>query len=315
MAAVDIVAIVASIVARHHGAATVAELMDAEVSYRQVRRLVRVGVLTDAAPGVVAFAAMAPTPRQRLWVVTHAGHGEAVAAFESAAWLHGIDGFERSPTSVAVLVPRGRRMHGIADVVCHSGPLDRRDLVMIDGIPCTGLARTACDIADELGADAALRVLDDLERRGASRRWVAATAARLRRPKYAGSGVIERLLAQRTGRVPDTWFERLVERCISVPGLPPWTRQHRVLNDAGQFVARVDLACVELRLAVEAHSRQFHFGALPQADDLERENELGESGWYVRYLTWRDVTRDPADVAAGIERLARRRATDLGRAV
>jgi len=169
-----------------------------------------------------------------------------------------------------------------------------------------------CDIAHRFGSDPALRVLDDIERRGVSLRWVAATAARLRRPKYAGSRIIEELLAQRTGRVPDTWFERLAERCISLPGLPPWTCQHRVLDDDGEFVARVDLACVDLRLAVEAHSRQFHFGALPTAADQERENRLGELGWYVRYLTWRDATRSPAEAAAGIERFVRRRATDLG---
>lgn len=311
MPALDAVVRAAAVAATHHGAATVAELVNAGVGYDDVRRLVRSGVLVDAAPGVVTFAAIAPTSRQRLWVVTHAGRGAAIAAFETAAWLHGLDGFARAPRILDVITPRGRRLHGIDHVARHDGPLDPAELVTVEDIPCTGLARTTCDIAHRFGADAALRALDDLERRGISLQWVSVTAARLRRPRYGGSRVIERLLAERTGHVPDSWFERLVERCISLPRLPPWTRQHAVVDDSGRFLARVDLACVDLRLAVEAHSRRFHFGAVSQANDQDRENDLGEHGWYVRYLTWRDATRTPDDVASGIERLARRRAHDL----
>lgn len=307
----DLAGVAAAVAARHHGAATAAELAAAGVGYRQLRQLVRAQVLVDVAPGVVRAASAPPTLRQRLWVATHAGDGHAVAAFEAAAWLHRMDGFDDAPLP-EVLLPPGKRLRCSDHVIVHWGDLDRRDLVDVDGIACTGLARTACDLAAKLGSDAALRALDDIDRRGISLRWVALTAERLRRPGDPGSRRIATLLTQRTGRAPDTWFERLVERCVRTEGLPPWTRQHVVLDDSGSFVARLDLACPALRLGVEAHSKRFHFGVGPETEDQRRDDYLAALGWDVRYVAWHAATRTPDDVAATIVRVARRRAADAG---
>lgn len=302
--------VAATVAARHHGAATAAELAAAGVGYRQVRQLVEAGVLVDAAPGVVRATSTTPTPHQRLWVATHAGGGHAVAAFEAAAWLHRMDGFDRPPLP-EVLLPPGKRLRCSNDVIVHWGNLDGRDLVEVDGIPCTGLARTACDLAGKLGSDAGLRALDDLDRRGVSLRWVALTAERLRRPGDSGARRIATLLTQRTGQATESWFERLVERCLRTPGLPPWTRQHVVRDESGAFVARIDLACPMLRLGVEAHSKRFHFGIGPETDDQRRDDDLAALGWDLRYVGWHAATRTPDDVAATIMRVAHRRAHDL----
>lgn len=120
-----------------------------------------------------------------------------------------------------------------------------------------------------------------------------------------------RLLAERSGVAPDSWFERLVEACIRLPALPPWTRQHEMC-DGGRLVGRVDLACVPLRLAVEAHSRRFHFGVAASTADQRRDDDLAGLGWDVRYVGWHAATTAPTDVARTIERVARRRAVDLG---
>ena len=116
---------------------------------------------------------------------------------------------------------------------------------------------------------------------------------------------------QRGGRVPDSWFERLVERCISPIDLPPWVCQHVVRGDDGAVVGRLDLACPALLLGVEAHSRGFHFGARPEALDEQRDNRLGALGWHIVYVGW-VATEAPATVAATIDAIARRRAAQLG---
>ena len=53
--------------------------------------------------------------------------------------------------------------------------------------------------------------------------------------------------------------------CLRSPELPPLVRQHRVFDGRGRLAGILDLAFPSLRLGVEAHSRQFHFGRLPRA--------------------------------------------------
>jgi hypothetical protein len=234
-----------------------------------------------------------------------------VAAFDSAAWLHGLDGFDRPPPPEVIGAP-GRRIRGIDDLIQHAAIVTRADVVDVEAIPCTNLARTICDVTAKRGRLVGLRALDDFERRGNSLRWLMATADRLHRPGQSGTRLVRQLLAERSGRAPDSWFERLVGYCLLLPGMPPWTRQHEVRDSDGHLVGRIDLACVPLRLGVEAHSKRFHFGAGPGLDDQERDDELAAVGWDVRYVGWHAATRSPEQVARRIDKVARRRAQDLG---
>jgi hypothetical protein len=67
-----------------------------------------------------------------------------------------------------------------------------------------------------------------------------------------------------------------------------------------------------LRLGVEAHSKKFHFGAGPGPGDQRRDDEMSAVGWDVTYVGWYSATHEPEAVAEIIERIARRRADDLG---
>lgn len=300
----------ARLAAEQHGAMTRKQARDAGVIARDVRRLLDAGLLHEPVPGVLVFNAARQSLRQRLWVATHAAGGGFLVAGAAAAWLHSVEGFGKEP-AVEVIGARGRRLPPIAGLIQRSGQVAAADRQAVDGIPCVGLARTICDIAAQFGPDSALRAIDDFERRGFSMNWLAQTAARLHRPGQTGTRTVIRLLGQRTGRAPDTWFERLVESCLRLPGLPPWEHQHWVC-DGRRRVARVDLACVPLRLAVEAHSRQFHFGSGPESADQRRDTDLAALGWDVSYVGWHAATRTPEAVAADIDRIARRRAADLG---
>ena len=235
------------------------------------------------------------------------------AGYRAAAHLHRLDGFHRSPPIEVVGGPSCRRIRWL-DVVQHwVEPLSSEDLVVVDGIPCTGLARSVVDVCGLVDADIALRAVDDFERRGASLNWLRLTAERLHRPGQSGTRVCRELLdrRQRGGRVPDSWFERLVERCVATEGLPPWVRQHVVRDEAGHTAGRLDLACPTLLLGVEANSKSFHFGARPEALDQQRDNRLGALGWHLVYVGWY-ATERPETVAVTIDAIARRRGTQLG---
>lgn len=301
---------IAGLAADQYGAVTRKQAVDVGLTSSDVRRLLDAALLREPTAGVLVFTAAVESVRQRLWVATHAAGGGFLVAGAAAAWLHRIDGFDRDPP-IEVIGDRGRRVRSFPGLVQRVGPVAPEDRHVVDGVPCVGLARTICDIAGRFGPEQTLRSIDDFERRGFSLNWLSGTATRLHRPGQSGTGLVLRLLGERSGRASDTWFERLVECCLVLSDLPPWERQYEV-RDGGRFVARPDLASPRLRMAVEAHSRRFHFGAGPESADQRRENDLAAIGWDVTYVGWHAATRTPESVARDIERIARRRAVDLG---
>ncbi len=105
--------------------------------------------------------------------------------------------------------------------------------------------------------------------------------------------------------MPDSWFERMVETCLVTHGLSGLQRQHEIRDGAGAFVARVDLAFPAVKLAVEAHSRQFHFGSRAEAFDQRRDNRLAALGWEVIYVGWQAASTTPGAVAKIIHEIVR----------
>ena len=77
-------------------------------------------------------------------------------------------------------------------------------------------------------------------------------------------------------------------------------RQFRVLDGIGRFVARVDVAIPDVRLAIEAHSRRHHFGSGPERRDEERDLRLAAAGWEVLYMRWHR-TSAPDELLAIVE--------------
>lgn len=296
-----------------HGAFTRRQAADVGITSRDVRRARSLGLVHEPTPGVLRFAGSPATWHQDLWVATHAGGGFH-AYGPSAARLHNVDGYQRTTELHVIGGPTSTPLRQLPDVRRHrSVYLPDDDLVVLEAIPTTGWARTIVDLAHVHGTDAAVRAIDDFERRGSRLGWLRLTAERLHRPGQRGTKIVLRHLDERQtgGRVPDSWFERLVERCVSVPGLPPWSRQHPLRNGAGRLVARLDLACIPLKLGVEAHSKAFHFGPQRSRSDQHRDDEVAALGWDLRYVGWY-AAEQPSAVAAMIARVAYRRAEQLG---
>jgi len=301
---------VAELAARQHGAFTRRQAADHGLSRRQVQLIAAEPTVAEPVRGVLVFRAAPRTWHQEIAVATLVSPGFH-AGMRAAGFLHRIDGV-RTPPRPEILGRRGTRAVRGLDVEQHwVEPLDPDDLVVVDGISCTGLARTVIDLCGLGDRNLAIRAVDDFERRGMSLNWLRLTADRLHRPGQSGTGIVRSLLDRRQagGRVTDSWFERLVERCVTLPGLPPWERQY-VVYDGDCFAGRLDLACPALMLGVEAHSRKFHFGQHAEAFDQRRDNRASGAGWQIVYVGWYDAEH-PAVVAALIEKIARRRAEIL----
>lgn len=301
MRANDALRAVAALAASQHGVCTRRQAASKGIGPTDISRLKRAGLLTEPVAGALVVVGAPPTWRQHLMIATCAGDGRAAAAGEAAAALHRLDGFGEGPVEIAL--PRGTTLRMAGAVVHRVKELPACDLTVVDGVRCTGVARTLVDLGGRVPPPRVLQALDDARRRGANPTWLRATAERLHGPGRKGPAVLLKLLdvADPSPRVPDSWFERLLQEAITCPDLPPLVRQHPIRSEDGRQLARVDLALPELRLGIEGHSRKFHFGAGPQQLDEDRDLAVAGEGWHLLYLGWQ-ATLAPSTALEKIRR-------------
>lgn len=307
----DAVSAVAELAASQHRAFTRSQAAALNFDRDRVATALRQGWLDEPYPGVLAIVGSAPEWHQRLMTATLAAGGHAVVSHRAAARLHGVDGFESDPT-LEISVTRAHRWRHRGDVIAHHiGALDKADVFTIDGIACTGLARTLADLGSVVDPPLLVRrALTDARRRGTSLQWVQATAERLHRPGQRGTGMLLGQLAAIPfeGRVPASWFEELLARCLADPELLHVVPQYEIRDEGGRLVAITDIGIPAVRLGLEGHSRQFHFGPDAEPLDEDRDVRAATCGWELLYLGWY-ATRRPAEVLAIVKAVvaARRR--------
>ena len=122
-----------------------------------------------------------------------------------------------------------------------------------------------------------------------------------------GTGVIRELLEERllTGRPEESLLEKRLADLARRHDLPLLEVQHEVWH-AGRFIARVDAALAELRLAIEVDGFEHHSSPDAFQRDRTRQNRLVALGWTVLRFTWEDVVKRPAMVARTIRDAVRR---------
>ena len=163
--------------------------------------------------------------------------------------------------------------------------MHRDDVVEVDGIRCTGIARTLCDLAASESPIQLKFAFEWAWRSGHSLTWIEQTAQRLNGPRSPGPKRVLALVqrAREQGHPTESALEVKVEEVIgSLPGI---VRQHVISRRTGEFVARVDFAIPHLKIAIEAHSRERHFTTDAIDADGDREGEMQSEGWIVRFVT------------------------------
>jgi hypothetical protein len=83
-------------------------------------------------------------------------------------------------------------------------------------------------------------------------------------------------------------------------GLPRPVCQHEVYDGSGAFVARLDLAYPDLKLAIE-YEGDHHRGREVFQRDLRRINRLRALGWTVLRFGAADIYREPIRIIALIK--------------
>jgi hypothetical protein len=295
--------------ASRHGAFTRSQAATIGITHHVIRRLIRDGHLREPVPGVLVVAGAPATWHQRLEVATLASNAAGVAAARSAAGLFGMD--EYGPGPLELLVPTARRID-LPSLVVRRGPMPASDLVVVDGIRATTVARTLCDLGNVDPIERVTAAFEWAWRNGVSLRWIEQTAEGLVAPNRPGPRMLLGLVARaRHHRAPTgSTLEIEVERVVGT--LPGVVRQHDVCRADGSFIGRVDFAIPPLKIAIEGHSRRFHFGVDREISDAEREAEMQAEGWIVRFITKAEACR-PADLGASLRGLVAARLDLLGR--
>lgn len=230
-----------------------------------------------------------------------AGHGvvpEGVVAGHSACELWQLPLMVRAPGPPELVVP-GAHRRARPDLCVRRTELAATDIVDLRGFPVTSPRRTLRDavagrpFADALVlADAALRLGlvggDDL-------RQLTGLGRHAARAMHAADARAE------------SPFESRVRAELIAARVPPPALQH-VITDHGRFLARVDLAWSELRLAVEADGASVHASADALRGDLRRQNLIVAAGWQVLRFTWADLGRVAPVIRAALSSRASLRA-------
>ena len=218
----------------------------------------------------------------------------------SAAVLWGVPDIAAADDPVEVVLPDGRRWNAGSGVRVRI-LLPGQVLVQRGLWRCRSRAETAADVIRFGDRDEAVVLLDRLVRVAlAPLDDVRAAVAML--PRRRGSAQASQVarLADGLAESPQETRLRLL---LSRAGMPP-AAQYRV-HDQDGFVARVDFAYPELRLAIEYDGR-WHADRRVFLDDRRRLDRLTAAGWTVLHVTLDDLRR-PESLVARVRALRARR--------
>jgi hypothetical protein len=233
---------------------------------------------------VYADASLPVTYRLRVSAVGLTLPDGAGFAGRSAAVLWGARWVAGAADPVEVVLPAGERWNAGANVRVRS-LLPGRRLIRRGRWAVTSPADTSVDLIRFADVTEAVVLLDRLAREGVVRLGdVRKAAAEL--PRCWGSGRAREVASLADGLAESPQESRL-RLLIVRAGLPAPVAQFPI-RDAEGFVARVDLAYPELKLAIE-YDGMWHGERKAFLDDRRRLNRLLGAGWVVLHVTADDL--------------------------
>jgi hypothetical protein len=285
-------AALARLAADQHGVFTIDQTtrLGFRSHHREFR--LRAGRWQSVFSGVYRIAGTPPSWRAELLSACWAVRGLAAASHRSAAALWDLHGARQD--LLELTCERGRRGYPNGVVVHETKQIGAGDLAEIDSIPVTAVEQTLLGLAAvtrpevvEMALDRAIvrelttvaRVQELVRRKGARGR--------------NGVGVLRDILGglDPLAGVPESAMETKLKRLLRRHGLPTPVFQH-VIRHEGWFVARVDAAYPELRIAIEFDSYAHHTGRRALVRDTDRRNRLLRIRWATVTFTAADVAQD-----------------------
>lgn len=234
-------------------------------------------------------------------------HPGTVMSHWSAAVMHGLPA-PRSQLERAWVTREGHTGGKIRNAVhMHHCPMLDWEVVEVDGVRCTSLARTAIDCARAGGFLAGVPVADAVLRLGTPRdeMWDVIRHGR-RRPGNRSARRTTEFADPRSESPQESRARAIFEEL----GLERPVPQFEIRDSAGRFVARVDFAWPELRLVIEVDGFVKYAGldgaelSSVLAREKAREQGIGLAGWWILRITPADLDH-PKLLLAKIEQAMR----------
>jgi hypothetical protein len=289
----------------HHGVFSRDHARQSGFSAREINSRLRGGLWVRLHQCAFRDAAAPLTWKGELLAACWAGGFRAYASHRSAAALHGLAGGRRD--LVEITCPRWRRSQHEGLIVHETKAYYPSDLTFIDHIPVSNAARTLLDLGGVCGERTVELALDRAVREElTSLSELDLVLRRLGRSGRPGVRPLRALLVQRGATLgkPESEMETRMLQVLRENGLPEPALQFEVRSDE-VFVARVDAAFPQWRIAIEYDSDEHHAGAQAHRRDSSRRNRLWRARWSPITATADDIRSGGAELCAAI-RSARR---------
>ncbi|MFT7474209.1 MAG: hypothetical protein ACI81L_001130 [Verrucomicrobiales bacterium] len=283
----------------HHGVASRGEARSLGVSDSSLRRMIGRGEIIRVHPRVYRAAAHGRTWRSNARSAALSSGG--VVSHRAAAAVWGIDGFPFALTELTIGYPRSSRLPGVT--LHRSKQFSLIDETILGGIPVTGISRTVLDVAAVVGPQRLENTIDAVIRQKLLT-WPDLYSVLVRHSARGrdGCGKLRKVLDVRYGdsAIPDSSWNRNVGVLLLDCGLPEPAYELEVVDAAGLFIARVDLAYPRQRVAIELDSVRWHLNRSSFEADPRRKNRLLLAGWKVLTFTWSDYVDNPRDLVSTV---------------
>jgi hypothetical protein len=225
------------------------------------------------------LAGVPPSWKGNLLAACWSGGFRAAASHRSAAAIWGFAGGRREIAEI--ICPRWRRARHHGVVVHEQKVIDSRDLACVDGIPVTSPALTLMHLGAVCHPSVVEMAFDAAEKRQLiTRASMESLLKRLGKQGRNGIGTLRQLLERHdpAQKPRDSEMETKVLQVLRRNGLPKPVTQFEIRRN-GAFVAQVDAAYPQWKIAIEYDSHQEHTGRTRLARDTKRRLEIQSSGW------------------------------------
>lgn len=294
---------IAAVARQQRGLVTCVQLDDLRIPQTTVSRWCRQGRLHRLHHGVYAVGHRALTrDTERLAAVLACGPGAALArrsAGVHASLLHQ----HQEGDAIEVTAPAVTRRRHAGIRVIRPPSLTDRDISVVDGIPCTTVARTRVDLAAVPNCpwlvERAVRQAEYLN--VLDRDALARTIASIDRPRGVRALRAALCVDHKIGATAGSSLERRALRILLDAGLPfPILQQMFVIFGSDEIY--VDFFWPEAGLIVEVDGPH-HRRPVARAKDARRDAGLQALGLTVLRVSDIDLARDAGAVAAAVRAL------------
>jgi len=250
----------------------------------------------------------APTTWQgELLAACRAASPPAGISHRSGGALYELPGGRRD--LIELTCKRWRRAKSTGLVVHEQCRIDERDIVEVDGIPVMKPELVVLQLAGRRPVPTYVEAVIQAARR---KRLITYESTREMFDRHARRGVrgvqVMRALLDQwdpSQRPTESEMETLLLQTLRDGGWPDAVPQYEILDRNGAFVARVDFALPDLRIAIEYDSMQEHSDEFQNTRDARRRNRIVSAHWRVLSARHGDLKNGGSDLLEEIADTAR----------